>query len=71
MNLYEVTNGYEGASYFRVYVWAKDDAEADKLARASYDNDARFVGAPIETKFLLSSECHSLATKPSDEGWFR
>lgn len=39
--LYEVTNGWMGESYVRVYVWAADEKQARELACVAYEREVR------------------------------
>lgn len=58
MKVYEVANGYVGNSYTRVYVIAKDDDEAENIARKKYKEYAKETGCYGEDFYKdLKVEC--------------
>jgi len=63
MKLFEVTNGFTGCSYVRVYVWASDKLKAIEMSKAKLK-----VGTFV-ARFLFSSDSASFCTEISDEGW--
>ena len=63
MKLFEVTNGFTGCSYVRVYVWAFDNFQAIDMAKLELKAGA-FVA-----KCLFSASDVPFCTKSSDEGW--
>jgi hypothetical protein len=69
MNLYEITNGYVGESYVRVYVWAKDDEQAYGLAEERFGKAGYPEEAPLSLKVLFSQDAQPFCTIPSDEGF--
>ena len=79
MFLFEVTNGYIGESYVRVYVWAADEASARALAETSYrtEDEQRLpynrygekCWTDLKCQKLMSSDDMPFATVPSDSGW--
>lgn len=80
MNFYEITNGWTGESYVRVYVWAQDEAQAIELARESFKRKAESEYRVLESKWdtsrfhvekLVSSDSEAFASKPSDSGFER
>jgi len=76
VNLYEITNGYIGYSYTRVYAWAPTEERALELAQDAYrkhaqeprDYPARYW-TNLECKLLFSDDAEPFATAPSDAGW--
>ena len=75
LNLYEVRNGYIGFAQERVYVWAKDEAQAVELARESYKNERELEAnywdsSRFTIKLCFSATAAPFATKPSDSGFF-
>lgn len=73
MSLYEVTNGYHGESYVRVYVWCASEHMALKLAKESFREAAGNHGADywtnLRAEFLFSADNESFASKPSNNGF--
>lgn len=74
MNFYEITNGFNGDSYVRVYAWAKTKEEALEMAKNSYLNDEYSKRNPryanrLEIKLLFSSSDKPFCTKPSSDGF--
>lgn len=71
--LYEVTNGYIGESYVRVYVWAISEAQALELAQQSFKsahpNNRSDYSEDLTAKLLFKSDSAPFATRPSDDGW--
>ena len=68
--LYEITNGWTGCSYVRLYVWADDPAEAHELAWEKYQE--QYPDSEIEKLQmvkLFDSNRESFATEPNDEGF--
>lgn len=70
MKLFEVTNGYTGESYVRVYVFVETVDEAIAIARATYERHGR------DATTLSARECidtttvsYGFCTLPSDSGW--
>lgn len=70
MNLYEITNGYLGESYVRVYVWAADEEQALSLAEHKYKAAGYRAYAPKHVELLFSQEAEPFCTIPSDCGFF-
>lgn len=80
-SLYEATNDYAGNSYVRCYVWADDESEAMRLARAKfmedsyrrYEHYSRSFDHPsvmrVELRRLFGSNDASFCTNLSDDGW--
>lgn len=79
MQLYEVTNGWFGESYVRVYVWAENDNQAKNMARASFeraalselpmlDNRTSYF-SDLTVKRLFGSLDTPFVTAPSDAGF--
>lgn len=75
MNYYEVTNGYTGESYVRVYVWCADEETALRMAAESFrahraTEVVRRRGddywTNLTVKLLFSSDAAPFATEPSD-----
>jgi hypothetical protein len=80
MHLFEVTNGYLGESYVRVYVWAADEATALLLAKETYqarDSDSNFQYTQKPATYWENLKCVRLfsagdtpfCTLPDDSGW--
>ncbi len=74
MYLFEITNGFFGVAYVRVYAWANDEAEALKMAELSFSNDPQGQGKPnyknrLEVKKIFSSSDEPFCTRPSSEGF--
>lgn len=84
MNLYEVTNGYNGNSYIRCYAWAKDENQALELARKSFKKEAEveptlqfpslFRFSPpywkrLRIRLLFSQENSPFVSEPCDGGF--
>lgn len=73
LTLYEVTNGYIGESYVRVYVWAISEAQALELAQQSFKsahpNNRSDYSEDLTAKLLFKSDSAPFATRPSDDGW--
>lgn len=72
--LFEITNGFVGVAYVRVYAWAKDEEEALSMARKSFTNDPQSQGNPryvnnLNAKKLFSSSDESFCTRPCSEGF--
>lgn len=58
MKLYEVTNGYLGNSYTRVYVIAEDEDGAENIARERYKEYTKETGCYEEEFYKdLKVEC--------------
>ena len=69
MKLFEITNGYMGCCYVRVYALAIDKTEALRMAKESYEKgkyDSKSLGAELLKDNLDGAP---FCTKPSDEGW--
>lgn len=66
MKLYEVTNGWTGESYVRVYVWAPDDTAAAEMAREAFGPGKASSLCVME---LFSADSPPFVTQPSDCGW--
>jgi len=80
MNLYEVTNGYTGYAYVRVYVWATNEEQALEIAQEAFrkenerDYDERHrhkskYWQNLECRHLFSNDAEPFVTAPSDTGW--
>lgn len=69
MHLYEVTNGWIGESYVRVYAWADDEVTALAMARAAYARDRPDSVERLIITHLFSATDNSFVTDPSDSGW--
>ena len=69
MNLYEITNGYVGESYVRVYVWAEDEEQAFSLAEPKFDEKGYETSTPLSIKFLFAQDEKPFSTIPSDDGF--
>lgn len=76
MNLYEVTNGYIGESYVRVYAWAASEMQAEEMARAIFKADEEkkhnprpHVWEQLHVELLFSGDADAFVTNPSDAGW--
>ena len=74
--LYEVTNGYVGFTYVRVYVYAESEKRAIDLAAQSFQADAAgrypasyYRRSKLKATLLFCDGDAEFATKPSDEGW--
>lgn len=76
MTLYELTNGYIGESYVRVYAWAHSAEEAITLARPKFEARGKRerhddYAANLTATVLFSADDAPFATEASDEGWER
>lgn len=69
MSLYEITNGYVGTSYVRVYAWAPSEERALELAKESFGADDRLKSKALEVKLLFSASYPEFCTRPSDDGF--
>ena len=73
MYLFEVTNGYTGESYVRVYVWAENEESALVLARQSNKENAGTYSekywSTLRCTKLFSEHDSSFCTLPDDAGW--
>jgi len=69
MNLYEITNGYTGESYVRVYAWASSEKRALELAKESFGIANRLKTKDLEIKLLFSASYPEFCTRPSDDGF--
>lgn len=76
MILYEATNGYEGESYVRCYVWAGTEELALRLATEKFNASAPHShrpGTPIELRELMYVPTDDVpepfCTNVSDNGW--
>jgi len=65
MNLYEVTDGFYGESYNRIYVWALYEDSALDLAEKAYGKPR----SNLKIRFLFSGSMPEFATRPSDSGF--
>lgn len=73
MSLYEVTNGYTGESYVRVYVWCYSEADVIPMANKIFRERAGKYGesywSNLKVKFLFEGTDPGFVTEPSDEGF--
>ncbi len=73
MHLFEVTNGYTGESYVRVYVWAENEETALALAQQTYQLHAGQHGekywSTLHSTKLFSQGDGPFCTLPDDAGW--
>lgn len=73
MYLFEVTNGFIGESYIRVYVWADSEEAALAFARQTYQDNAKNYGehywSNLHCRKLFSQTDSSFCTLPDDAGW--
>lgn len=72
MTLYEVTNGYLGQSYIRVYVWCEDETTAIDMARESFKSDDGYDETyynKLRCVKLFSGDSKPFSTLPSGDGW--
>jgi len=67
MKLYEATNGIEGCSYMRVYVWAENGKQAIDMANAEFKKWK--IDKVSNIKELFDSDTKPFCSKPSDEGF--
>ncbi len=74
--LYEITNGFMGCSYVRVYALASDETMALIMAELSFSSCIKQNGGNVSyctnLKAVILKENlqgDSFCTKPSDEGW--
>jgi hypothetical protein len=65
MILFEATNGMEGVSYVRRYVWATDETRAREMIQAAAGLDAR----TWKLKPLMRQDSAEFVTDESSEGW--
>lgn len=72
MKLYEVTNGYEGESYVRVYVRTDGNEErAKELARVAFKGDSRHCASLAVELLFDEADPAEFTTLPSSSGWER
>ena len=75
MTLYEVTNGYQGESSVRVYVWCADKRTALAMAEKFLRTERGHLDYPeayysdLYANRLLHDRSVPFATKASDSGW--
>lgn len=77
MSLYEVTNGFTGNGYVRVYAWAENEAQALEMAAAKFKAKEKGSWARYGEKYwtnltaqhLFSADSAPFCTDESDEGW--
>lgn len=67
--LYEVTDGWEGNSYRRCYVWAFGTGEAIELAEKSPGRNQGSDVRNFKVRSLFTERSASFATKWDDNGW--
>ena len=73
MKLFEITNGWMGNSYVRVYVIAEDESEAIRLATTPFKNDGKRQKHPkaywenLEVKTLCEDTSKPWCGEASDE----
>lgn len=65
MSLFEATNGAEGNSYVRLYVWAASIERAEELAAKQFDS------RNFEVTELFKASEEEFVTKPSSDGFER
>lgn len=77
MNLFEVTNGWFGESYTRVYVWCKTKGQAIEMASSAFKeyamsrphnkyNELFWSKDRLEAEYLFSDDSLPFASEPSD-----
>ncbi len=64
MQLFEITNGFQAASYVRCYVWATSGTSAAELFNAKYP-EQRIAGMIV----LMDSDAGPFCTDLSGDGW--
>lgn len=77
MQLFEITNGWMGEGYVRLYAWAESEAQAVEMAQAKLKAEAERKTPPykpsyyeaLQVTLLLDSASPAFVTEPSDEGW--
>jgi hypothetical protein len=80
MRLYEVTNGYLGEAYTRLYAWAETEEQALEMAKEQLKQEAtedvpwkprhpEAYWKNLKAQYLFDANDAPFATKPSDAGW--
>ena len=67
MKLFEITNGWTGESYIRVYVWAGSEHQAVSMANTRLGYAYR--DSDLQVTELFDASAGPFVTAPSDCGW--
>lgn len=74
MNIYEITNGFMGESYVKVYVWAFSQEQALEMGSASLRRAAELdrygpeYWQRLRCKLLRVAPSAPMASRPTDSG---
>lgn len=75
LRVYEITNGWMGSAYVRVYVMAHTGQDALEIAKAKFKDDAvpmKKEAASNNLNIIESMMCiEGVVSSPSDEGLSR
>ncbi|RIK41617.1 MAG: hypothetical protein DCC55_11410 [Chloroflexi bacterium] len=74
MGLYEITNGYVGESYLRVYAWAESEEQALEMARQRLQVEDGYPAQYAENlriELLFDAQEPPFVTDPSSTGFER